>query len=65
MVRHYFPNMQASGDTRISLVKGNLKGLPTTTIIAEEIDLLQTEGKLLADKLKDAVVQVDYKLYHG
>ncbi len=54
MVKHYLPNMQASADPRISLVKANLKGLPNTTIIAAEIDLLQTEGKLLADKLTDA-----------
>lgn len=65
MIKHYLPNMQASADPRISLVKANLKGLPHTTIIAAEIDLLQTEGKLLADKLKDAGVEVDYKLYNG
>lgn len=65
MVKNYLPNMQASADPRISLVKANLKGLPPTTIIAAEIDLLQTEGKILADKLKDAGVEVDYKLYDG
>ncbi len=65
MVKHYLPNLAASADPRISLVKANLKGLPATTIIAAEIDLLQTEGKILADKLKEAGVEVDYKLYEG
>ncbi len=59
------PNPGAAADPRIALVKANLKGLPPTTIIAAEIDLLQTEGKLLADKLKDAGVKVDYKMYDG
>jgi len=63
--KNYLPNMAAAADPRISLVKANLKGLPPTTIIAAEIDPLQTEGKLLSDKLKDAGVDVDYKLYDG
>lgn len=63
--KNYLPNMAAAADPRISLVKANLKGLPPTTIIGAEIDPLQTEGKLLADKLKDAGVDVNYKLYDG
>ncbi len=54
-----------AADPRISLVRANLKGLPATTIIGAEIDPLQSEGKLLADKLKAAGVSVDYKLYDG
>lgn len=65
MVKNYLPNTAAAADPRIALVKAKLKSLPTTTIIAAEIDVLQTEGKLLADKLKEAGVQVDYKLYEG
>ena len=65
MVKHYLPNAEASADSRIALVKANLNGLPPTTIVAAEIDLLQTEGKLLEDKLKAAGVAVDYKLYEG
>lgn len=63
--KNYLPNMAAAADPRISLVKANLKGLPPTTIIGAEIDPLQTEGKLLADKLKEAGVEVEYKLYDG
>lgn len=63
--KHYLPNMAAAADPRISLVKANLKGLPSTTIIGAEIDPLQSDGKLLSDKLKEAGVEVDYKLYNG
>jgi acetyl esterase len=63
--KNYLPNMAAAADPRISLVKANLKGLPPTTIIGAEIDPLQTEGKILSDKLKDAGVKVNYKLYDG
>lgn len=63
--KNYLPSMATAADPRISLVKANLKGLPPTTIIAAEIDPLQTEGKLLADKLKEAGVTVNYQLYNG
>lgn len=54
-----------SSDPRISLVRANLQGLPGTTLIAAQLDPLQTEGKLLADKLQAAGVKVTYKLYEG
>ncbi|MFD1875439.1 alpha/beta hydrolase [Hymenobacter bucti] len=62
----YF-NSPADGDNRlISLVDvADLRGLPTTTIIAAEIDPLQTEGMSLRDKLTAAGVSVDYTLYPG
>jgi acetyl esterase len=63
-IKNYASEAQ-SGDPRLSLVKANLKGLPKTLIIGAEIDPLQTEGKILSDKLKDAGVDTDYKLYDG
>lgn len=54
-----------SSDPRINLVKADLRGLPGTTLIAAELDPLQTEGKLLADQLKAAGVAVTYKRYEG
>jgi len=62
----YF-NSPTDGDNRlISLVDvADLKGLPPTTIIAAEIDPLQTEGVSLRDKLTTAGVPVDYTLYKG
>lgn len=65
-VSKYF-NTPADGDNRlISLVDvADLKGLPPTTIIATEIDPLQTEGKQLADRLTTAGVATMYQLYPG
>jgi acetyl esterase/lipase len=63
--KNYLGDTAKAAEPRISLVKSNLKGLPPTTIVAAEIDPLTTEGKLLADKLKEAGVDVDYKLYNG
>jgi acetyl esterase len=62
----YF-NSSADGDNRlISLVDvADLRGLPPTTIIAAEIDPLQTEGQSLRDKLTAAGVSVQYQLYAG
>lgn len=52
-------------DPRIDLLNANLRGLPSTTIISAEIDPLRSEDKMLAEKLKAAGVEVDYKNYDG
>ena len=69
MMEWFFKNelssASQSADSRISLVKANLAGLPKTLIIGAEIDPLQSEGKLLSDKLSAAGVQTDYQLYPG
>lgn len=49
--QNYLGDVGKAADPRISLVNTNLKNLPPTTIIGAEIDPLQTEGKLLANKL--------------
>jgi acetyl esterase len=54
-----------SKDPRIDLVHANLKGLPSTTIISAEIDPLESEGGILANKLGEAGVMVTRKLYPG
>ena len=43
----------------------SLKGLPSATIIAAEIDPLASEGKAYADRLKADGVSVAYKEYKG
>lgn len=63
--KNYLASADQSGDVRISLVKANLAGLPKTLIIGAEIDPLQSEGKLLSDKLKAAKVETDYEMYEG
>lgn len=62
---YYLNTPTEISDPRISLVNANLAGLPATSIIGAEIDPLQTEGKLLADKLQTAGVNTTYKLYTG
>lgn len=52
-------------DPRIDLVHANLKGLPPATVITAEIDPLMSDGKMLADALKDAGVDTAYKNYDG
>lgn len=62
---NYLNTPTESADPRLSLVNSNLTGMPPTTIIAAELDPLQTEGKLLADKLTAAGVAVSYQLFSG
>jgi acetyl esterase len=64
-VKNYLTSEAQSADPRISLVKANLTSFPKTLIIAAEIDPLRSEGKLLADKLKECKVETDYEVYNG
>ena len=64
-VKNYLNNMNEAKNPMINLVQANLKNLPPTTIITAEIDPLQSEGALLADKLKAAGVSTDLKNYDG
>lgn len=64
-VKNYLSSMAEAKDPRINLVAANLKGLPPVTIITAEIDPLQSDGMLLADKLRAADVKVDSKNYDG
>jgi acetyl esterase/lipase len=49
----------------IDLVHADLQGLPAATVITAQIDPLRSEGKELADRLKEAGSDVDYKNYEG
>ena len=49
----------------IDLVHADLSGLPPATVITAQIDPLRSEGKELADGLKQAGAEVDYKNYDG
>jgi len=63
--KNYLNSMAEAKDPRINLVAANLKGLPAVTIITAEYDPLQSDGMMLADKLKAAGVKVDSKDYSG
>ena len=45
--------------------RANLKGLPPATIINAEIDPLESEGRQLATKLREAGVKVTHEVYKG
>ena len=52
-------------DPRIDLVNARLAGLPTTTIIAAEIDPLRSDSEILAERLQAAGVPVELRIYKG
>ncbi|MDP4130400.1 MAG: alpha/beta hydrolase [Bacteroidota bacterium] len=61
----YLPSMASATDPGIDLIRANLKGLSPTTIIADELDPLQTDGRMLRDKMKEQGVAVTYYNYDG
>ncbi len=63
--KHYLNNISEAKDPKISLVNAKLDNLPPVTIITAEIDPLQSDGMMLADKLKAAGVTVNTKNYDG
>ena len=52
-------------DPRVSLVDAKLQGLPPVTIIAAQIDPLQSDGIMLEAALKKAGVAVERRNYEG
>ncbi len=64
-VKNVFQDQRQTEDPRIKLVSANLAELPPTCIIAAQIDPLRSEGRLLADRLEEAGVEVSYKCYEG
>lgn len=63
--KNYTNTMAEAKDPRLNLVAANLKGLPPFTIINAELDPLQSDGEMFANKLKAAGVTVDHKVYKG
>ncbi len=65
-VGHYLNSMDDAEDPRIDIVGGaDLANLPPVTIIAAEIDPLNTEGMTLRDKLDAAGNDVTYQNWNG
>jgi acetyl esterase/lipase len=61
----YVPDWSTNNDPLINLIDADLSGLPATTIINAEIDPLENEGMVLADKMKAAGIDVERKMYKG
>ncbi|WP_207633206.1 alpha/beta hydrolase [Devosia aurantiaca] len=65
-VGHYLNDMSEAADPRIDLVgSADLEDLPPVTIVAAEIDPLNSEGMTLRDKLEEAGVEVAYQNWNG
>ena len=65
-VGHYINDEQDKSDPRIDAIgKADLSGLPPTTLLMAEIDPLCSDGELLAEKLKDAGVEVNSHIFYG
>ncbi len=64
-LENYLNNPDEKKDLRINLLMANFLSLAPTTIITAEIDPLRSEGRDLADKMKEQRVDVKYKNYRG
>ena len=65
-VGHYLNDKTEAADPRIDIVgSADLSGLPPVTIVAAEIDPLNSEGMMLRDKLETAGVEVAYQNWNG
>lgn len=65
-VAHVFTSKEETGDPRLNLVgRSDFSGLPSTTVILAQIDPLRSEGEMLSQKLKDAGVKVNAKVFTG
>ena len=63
---NYLSSPADDKDARIDIVgAADLKGLPPVTIIAAEIDPLNSDGTFLRDKLVQAGVTVTYQNWNG
>lgn len=64
--RKLLRNKDEARDPRLELIeRGDLGGLPPTTIILAEADPLRSEGEALADQLRRSGVWVDSTTYDG
>ena len=64
--KHYTSKPEdANNPYAVPMKAASLKGLPSATVIAAEIDPLLSEGNAYADRLKKDGVEVAYKEYTG
>ena len=62
---HYATPQDGTNPYAVPMKAQTLKGLPSATVITDEIDPLRTEGKEYADRLKKEGVPVAYQDYKG
>ncbi|MBZ9730699.1 alpha/beta hydrolase [Salegentibacter sp. JZCK2] len=61
----YVPDWETKEEPLVNLIDADLSQLPPTTIINAEIDPLQYEGGELAEKLKEAGIDVKREVFSG
>lgn len=64
-VRHTIKSPADRQDTRLDLLRADLRGLPPVTIVAAELDPLRSEGEMLAERLRAAGVDVERRQWDG
>jgi acetyl esterase/lipase len=65
-VSHVFASMDEAADPRVDLyARDDLEDLPPTTIINAEIDLLRSDGEMLAEALEADGVEVTQQTFAG
>ncbi|MDB5525108.1 MAG: hypothetical protein JWM58_2871 [Rhizobium sp.] len=65
-VSHVFKSKDETNDPRLNLVgRSDLAGLPPATVVLAQIDPLRSEGEIYAQKLKDAGVKVNSRIFNG
>ncbi|MEW5929143.1 MAG: alpha/beta hydrolase [Gemmatimonadota bacterium] len=62
---HYLRGPQDARDPRISLVGAEYRGFPPVTIVNAQIDPLQAEGEQLAQRMRQAGVDVQQQTFPG
>ena len=66
MLDHYFTDRAEGNDWRASPIRAaSFAGLPPALVITADHDPLLDEGRLYADRLRDAGVPVEYVCYNG
>lgn len=63
--KHTLKSMAQAKSPYLTVLKGNVKGLPPATIVLAEIDPLRSEGEMYAAKLKKAGIPVAMMSYKG
>ncbi len=61
----FYVDPSEANDPAVAPINADLRNLPATTIIAAQIDPLQSDGKAYAAKLREAGNPVQYRLYRG
>ncbi len=61
----YFISPDNGGDPRVAPLLGDARGLPPAQIQAAECDPLHPQSSRYRDHLREAGVEVDYRVYDG